>query len=210
MNEKVTKPQYYKIALDIASRIAKGELEEGKKLYGRSMMTSEYGVSSETIRRAFKLLSDVRVLEIKPQSCVVILSAKEAEKYVERVEGSPNIQDLNRRLKKLVGKQAALGKEISETVSEVAEIEKKMMASAPFANYEIVVTKGAAVIGKSLQELQFWQSTGATVIAIRRDGEIHLSPGPYALLQENDVVVFIGGSETVQAVTMLIERSTTF
>ena len=41
---------YAKIAMDIANRIVNGEIPEGKRLSGRSLMSSEYGVSPETIR----------------------------------------------------------------------------------------------------------------------------------------------------------------
>ncbi|MDY0372402.1 MAG: GntR family transcriptional regulator, partial [Sphaerochaetaceae bacterium] len=52
-------PIYARIALDIANRIENGELLEGKRLSGRSLMSSEYGVSPETIRRAFSLLEEL-------------------------------------------------------------------------------------------------------------------------------------------------------
>ncbi len=45
MKQTVVTAQYLQIALDLASRIAGGELKEGSKIYGRSMMASEYGVS---------------------------------------------------------------------------------------------------------------------------------------------------------------------
>ena len=44
----VVTPVYLQIAVDIASRIARGEFKENTKIYGRSVMSSEYGVSPET------------------------------------------------------------------------------------------------------------------------------------------------------------------
>ena len=52
MRQAVVPAQYLQIALDLATRIARGELAEGSRIYGRSVMASEYGVSPETIRRA--------------------------------------------------------------------------------------------------------------------------------------------------------------
>ena len=49
MNQTVVPTQYLQIALDLARRIASGELPEGSRVYGRSMMASEYNVSPETI-----------------------------------------------------------------------------------------------------------------------------------------------------------------
>ena len=52
MRQTVVPAQYLQIALDLAGRVARGELPEGSRVYGRSIMASEYSVSPETIRRA--------------------------------------------------------------------------------------------------------------------------------------------------------------
>lgn len=78
MKQSVVPSQYLQIALDLATRIAKGELAEGSRIYGRSVMASEYNVSPETIRRALRLLADMKVVEVKPQSGAKVLSADSA------------------------------------------------------------------------------------------------------------------------------------
>ena len=59
MRQAVVPSQYLQIALDLATRIAQGELTEGSRIYGRSVLASEYGVSPETIRKALRLLADI-------------------------------------------------------------------------------------------------------------------------------------------------------
>ena len=44
MKETVAPAQYLQIALDLAGRVARGELPEGSRVYGRSIMASEYSV----------------------------------------------------------------------------------------------------------------------------------------------------------------------
>ena len=61
MKNNATPPIYSQVAFDIATKIATGELEEGQKFTGRSLMSSQYGVSPETIRRALKQLSDMEM-----------------------------------------------------------------------------------------------------------------------------------------------------
>ena len=75
MRQAVIPSQYLQIALDLATRIAQGELAEGSRIYGRSVLASEYGVSPETIRKALRLLADMKVVDVKPQSGAVVLSA---------------------------------------------------------------------------------------------------------------------------------------
>ena len=55
------------------------------------------------------------------------------------------------------------------------------------------------VLGKSIGALKFWQSTGATIVAIRRGQSVILSPGPYAEMYEGDVIVLVGNAAAAQA-----------
>ena len=99
MKQAVVPSQYLQIALDLARRIAKGELPEGSRIYGRSVMASEYNVSPETIRRALRLLADMKVVEVKPQSGAIVLSADSARRYIANFEESADIRVLRRQLK---------------------------------------------------------------------------------------------------------------
>ena len=65
MSEKVATPVYLRIALDIASRIARGEFKENSKIYGRSIMSSEYGVSRKLSESLAALRYECRGSETK-------------------------------------------------------------------------------------------------------------------------------------------------
>ena len=208
MRESVCPPQYLQIALDIAARIARGELKEGTKIYGRSVMSSEYGVSPETIRRSLRLLADMQVVEIKLKSGAFILSAPNARRYIDRFGESSSIHALQTQLKEVVEEHAALGRKVIEIASAIGKIDDKFSAATPFRNYEVQVQADSPVIGKSIGELCFWQATGATIIAIRRNETgIILSPGPYAQLLAGDIVVLIGDASAADAADALINRS---
>lgn len=83
-----TLPQYIQIALSIARRIAGGDVPEGAKISGRSKLSSEYNVSPETIRKAVRLLGDMRVVDVREQSGVYVLSADNAKRYLHDFEPS--------------------------------------------------------------------------------------------------------------------------
>ena len=59
-------------------------------------------------------------------------------------------------------------------------------------NYEIEVSEGSSLIGKTIEDSNFWQNTGATIVAIRRQEKIILSPGPYASFLLGDIIVVVG------------------
>ena len=121
MNQTVVPTQYLQIALDLARRIASGELPEGSRVYGRSMMASEYNVSPETIRRALRLLADMRVVQVKPQSGAVVLSADSARRYIENFEESADIRSLRTQLKELMAEYTDLHRRMSETVNALVK-----------------------------------------------------------------------------------------
>ena len=59
-------------------------------------------------------------------------------------------------------------------------------------------------LGKSIGELQFWQSTGGTIVAIRRGQTVILSPGPYAELYGGDVIILVGSPSAAEAAHRLV------
>ncbi|MCI8739044.1 MAG: GntR family transcriptional regulator [Oscillibacter sp.] len=205
MNQTVVPTQYLQIALDLARRIASGELPEGSRVYGRSMMASEYNVSPETIRRALRLLADMRVVQVKPQSGAVVLSADSARRYIENFEESADIRSLRTQLKELMAEYTDLHRRMSETVNALVKRRDAFTAPGePLPNYGVTVPKDSPCLGKSIGALKFWQSTGATIVAIRRGQTVILSPGPYAELYAGDVVILVGNSAAAEAACNLI------
>ena len=86
MEKMAATSQYLHIARDLAARIAKGEFPEGGKLFGRSMLASEYGVSPETIRRALRLLH----MSSRPETvltALLCLARMERGNIVNVIEG---------------------------------------------------------------------------------------------------------------------------
>ena len=205
MKQTVVPSQYLQIALDIARRIAKGELPEGQRVYGRSVMASEYNVSPETSRRALRLLSDMKVVEVKPQSGVVVLSADSARRYIENFEESADVRALRQQLKDLLAEYADLSRRLSDTVTALGKSRDTFAAAGePLPNYEVPVPKDSPLIGRSIGELKFWQSTGGTIVAIRRGQTVILSPGPYAQLYGGDVIVLVGSPAAAEAAHRLV------
>lgn len=206
INETITSPVYLQIALDVASRIERGDLEENTKLYGRSIMSSEYGVSPETIRRSLKLLSDMGVVHVQKNSGATILSREKARQYVARFSQYNDIQIRRKKLRKIMDANIKQTKEMIDLVNEITGSDDRVSRSNPFRNYEIDIPENSIIIGKTIGDLQFWQETGGTVIAIRRVDKIILSPGPYIRLESFDTIIFVGESRVVSAVSDFVTR----
>ena len=197
-------PTYVRIAQDIAHRIANGDIKEGKKLSGRSIMSSEYGVSPETIRRSFSLLEELNVVSVHQNSGVVVNSAKYATQYVERHMSRDSRRELLKRMHKIYETQKEAYNELMEITNTLVDSTEHFIASSPFYTYDCIIPPYSIAINKTLSDLNFWQETKATVIAIRRDGKVLISPGPHEQILLGDILVLVGKPITKHTVQHLI------
>jgi K+/H+ antiporter YhaU regulatory subunit KhtT len=197
-------PQYQRIAHDIAMRVASGEISVKKKMSGRSLLASEYGVSPETIRRALKQLADMKVVEIRAGSGVYAISRESARQYLKSRAGEEERKGLETRFRELVSRHSDLGLEILDIASEMTKA--RQITKPQMTYYEERVEPGSGLVGKSIGSLQFWQTTGATIVGIRRGKRVILSPGPNAELYDGDGLIFVGEPGAAERVRTLATR----
>ncbi len=104
---KIVSPVYQQIAVDIASKIVNGYYEIGSKMYARSVLASQYGVSPETARRAIAILSDMEIVDVNKGSGVVIRSVENAIKLVKQYDDIKTVNDLKQDILNSLDRQKA-------------------------------------------------------------------------------------------------------
>lgn len=196
-NEGLT--QYTRIAISLAERIASGQLKEGDKLSGRSKLSPEYNVSPETIRRTLRLLADMKVVEVKEQSGVYVLSADNARRYLHNFADQTDIRGKQHQLKELLVRQEHLNRQMAALCRDILDETSQTPDALP--NYYCRIPDDWPHSGTTVGALRFWQATGATIVAIRRGLSYIVSPGPYAELYAGDAVIFVGGVKAREAVS---------
>lgn len=185
------KPIYQKIAIDITNRILSGELSIGDKLYGRSSLASQYNVSPETIRRAITLLSDMDIVKVTKGSGIVINSADNCLTFIDKFKDIDSVSSLKKGILDLLEKKKKLDKNIEHSIDEIIDYSSRFKNSNPFIPFEFEIHSDMNVIGKTISEAKFWQNTEATIIGIRRDEKLILSPGPSTIFKDKDIFVVI-------------------
>ncbi|BDF67136.1 TrkA C-terminal domain-containing protein [Pseudoflavonifractor phocaeensis] len=199
-------PIYAQVAHDMAAKIAAGELGEGVRFTGRSLMGSQYGVSQETIRRALGLLADVGVVTIRQNVGAEVASRSRAAEYVEQSKADSDLLALRTRLRELIAQRDRLNGEITDTFQRVMDLEERFRSSDRLRTYEFALDPQSPAVGRNLQDLQFRQRTGATVVALRRGEEARLSPGPDAALEAGDVLVVACNAGDIERVSRLLRE----
>ena len=196
-NVQVKQPKYQQIAVDIASKIVEKKYQIGDKIYARSSLASQYNVSAETARRAIAVLQDLEIVEASKGSGVYIKSYEKAALFVRQFQDVQSVHELQNELLASIRNQQHELMNLQDKTKELISRTEHYRSVNPFIPYQIEMTSESPRIHQTLQELNFWQNTSSTIVGIRRSNELLLSPGPYASLQDGDVIYFIGNDESL-------------
>lgn len=193
-------PIYKKIALDIASKIVKGEIQTDKKISGRSTLAGLYNVSPETIRRAIALLEGMEVVKANPGSGIQILSVTNAERFISSNQDRKYISSIREDIVEIINTKNDLDRRLEENLNEIYDYLERFKSISPFLLIEIPIKNTCKFLERSVNDSRFWQNTGATIVAYRRNKEIIVSPGPNYTFVEGDIIVVIGKDDVFEKV----------
>ncbi|WP_055669304.1 TrkA C-terminal domain-containing protein [Desnuesiella massiliensis] len=193
-------PIYKNIALDIANKIVRGELKPGERISGRSTLAGIYKVSPETIRRAIALLEEMKVVSANLGSGINILSISSAERFIEKNKNNEYVNTVKENIFEILEQKKKLDKELEENFNKISDFIERFNSISPFTLIEIDIKENSKVANKKVNEVKFWQYTGATIIAYRREKDIVVSPGPDYIFQPGDIIVVIGSSDVYDKV----------
>lgn len=197
-------PRYQQIACDLASKIADGTYQEGQRLSARSALAGQYGVSTETARRAICILSDLGIVQSIKGSGVRIISAEKAVDYLRNLRKEGSVEQIKSALLDSVEKQQQEARRVAELLDELVEQSDRFKATNPFVPYHVTVPKDCPLIGMNLKDSRFRSQTLATVVGIRRGERLKLSPGPDVQIMQGDILYYICDPECVSKVTAFL------
>lgn len=197
--------RYEQIALDIASRILRDEYKVGDKIFGRSTLAGRYKVSPETIRRAVSQLQDAGVVETAPGMGVIIKSKKAAESYFHQFRGQQALADMQSKIKQLFEEKRKLDREIETTTRQMVSYLWGMLNNLQYLE-KIEVGEHSWLVGQTLASSRLRTETGATVVAVERDGEECYSPSLEMVFKAGDVLQVVGTVEAKAKLRRLVER----
>lgn len=197
-------PTYKKIALDIANKIQQNNINEGDILLGRSTLSSKYNVSPETIRRAMILLEDVEVVKTIKGKGILVLSREKAISFLNRNKSIDSIRSYKTEIDKLLNNRKEIENQLLKSIQGIIDYSSRFNEVNNIIPLEFVVPENCLYIGKTVGEIMFWQNTGATLIAVKRNDELLLSPGPYISLNPNDVLIVVGNDNIRNSVPQFL------
>ena len=210
-NTKVTSPKYHQIAVDIAKKIIEKQYKVGDKIFARSYIASQYGVSSETARRAICILADLGIVDMAKGSGVSILSFDKAVNFVEQYKDLETLHELKKEMLDSVKRQEDEMLHFSKNLAKLIEKTERLQSVSSFMPKVVTITKLTRYLNQTVSDVNFWHNTHTTIIAIKRDDNLILSPGPYASFNEGDIFYFIGDETSdTRVMNFLYPNNNTF
>ncbi len=197
---RIMNPRYQQIAADIASKIANKYYMVGDKIYARSSIASQYGVSPETARRAICVLTDLGIVESEIGSGVTIRSYEKALDFVRHYQDIQTVNNLKKDIQESMERQSKELEFFNYSLTKLIEKTDRFRSINPFTPFEIEITEGMPCVNRTITETNFWHNTTATIVAIKRDSNLLLSPGPYAVFLPKDMIYFIGDENCYERV----------
>ncbi len=189
--KKIVRPRYQQIAVDLAERIVENRYKVGEKIHARSTLASTYNASPETTRKAINVLVDLGIMEVRHGSGAFVAS-KEKQRFpiaISRCTIHPRYKKAE--IMASVEKQQDELNHFSQLLDQLVNQTKRIHKMNPLLPFELSLSEKAMHLDRSISELNIWQATGATVIAISHNEELLVSPGPYAKFTAGDIVHFI-------------------
>ncbi len=196
--------RYQTIAYEIAKRIVAKQIEEGDKLRGRSVLAGEFEVSSETVRKAMRLLANIGVVEVKQRSGIYVLSRNAAQMYIEQYRKQSESHRLFTDTQELLKESARVNKLLESHIKKLLETSKNEVF--PFDFFTLNLETGDNNLGKNLKEIRFWNETYGLVLAIEADGELYQAPSPKMPL-EAGMTLYVLGDDDVKAKTLSLFKN---
>jgi K+/H+ antiporter YhaU regulatory subunit KhtT len=203
---RIESPVYQQIAVDLAAKIASGKYQEKERIRGRSTLASYYNVSPETIRKAVYILEDVGIVTIHQGIGIEVASAEKAREFQEKYSNIYNLNSLKKELLDLLHQHQEQERLLKEKVNDLIDSTERFRNVNPFIPFELVITRDMKYLGKTASEINFWQNTMATIIAIKRNDRLILSPGSYATLKEGDIWYLIATEESFNRVKSFLHK----
>ena len=195
---------YLTIAIDIANKIINGDFNRGDKISGRSLLASRYNVSPETIRKAIAIFKEANVVNVSQGKEVTIVSLEQAKNLVEHNKNTVYAHSLKQEIEILLKQKEDNDKCFKNIMTEIMKYSDQLKNLKPFNPVEIMVKDESLVVDKPLEKIALWHNTGATIVAVRRNNEIIISPGPYFVLHKNDKIVVVGTKDVFHRVNKFI------
>lgn len=200
-------PRYIDIAIDIATKIKKREIKEGMKLKGRSLAAAQYNVSTETMRKAFILLANQGIVEVKEKSGVFVISRTKAVHFLNHYKQEYRVKNELSTINDLIKQKKDIDLKINKSLKSLSLATKRKEVEFPIEYFSIQVHNDFDCCNKTVESLDFFNLTGATLFGIVSGDKTYSHVNPYYIIKDKDILYFSGEKNNLDEVLTIVKKS---
>ena len=205
---RVYESRYQQIAVEMAEKIAEGWYEVGDRITSRSTIATTFHVSPETARKAMQVLVDMGIVTVKHGSGTYVASREKAQLYFEKFHDAVSIAQTREQIVDAIATQRRDLEHLAKLLDELVARNTRDHNTSYLIPHDMKIDANCNFIGQSIGELDIWQQTGATIVAVKRGDETNISPGPYERVQVGEVILFVGNDLSRQKMLNLFNAPT--
>lgn len=205
---RVYESRYQQIAVEMAEKIAEGWYEVGDRITSRSTIATTFHVSPETARKAMQVLVDMGIVTVRHGSGTYVASREKAQLYFEKFHDAVSIAQTREQIVDAIATQRRDLEQLAKLLDELVARNTRDHNTSYLTPHDMKIDANCNFIGQSIGELDIWQQTGATIVAVKRGDETNISPGPYERVQVGDVILFVGNDLSRQKMLNLFNSPT--
>lgn len=139
-------------------------------------------------------------------SGINVSSLSNAYSFVRKFQNKDTIRSLKNEIRALISQKNDIENSIKKKIDMIVDYSDRLKNSNVFTPLEIEIDDNSHLIGRTISETKFWQNTGATIIAIKRNDALVLSPGPYGGFEKGDVIFVIGGEDVIERIEKFMKE----
>ena len=155
-----------------------------------------------------QVLVDMGIVTVKHGSGTYVASREKAQLYFEKFHDAVSIAQTREQIVDAIATQRRDLEHLAKLLDELVARNTRDHNTSYLIPHDMKIDENCNFIGKSIGELDIWQQTGATIVAVKRGDETNISPGPYERVQVGDVILFVGNDLSRQKMLNLFNSPT--
>ncbi|BCR35886.1 GntR family transcriptional regulator [Mariniplasma anaerobium] len=185
--------RYEQIAYQLAKDIVSGNIKELEKLSGRSLLSSKYNVSSETIRKAIELLHAYHVVKVKDRSGIIVISSENASAYIRDYKKKNSSKKHFEETLDLLEQSTKMNQDLHKKIKKIMQLTKSELF--PFEYFVIKLNEQSNHIGETIASINLYDKAETMIVAYEKEKLFYQAPSPDTCLSASMKLYILGNDE---------------
>lgn len=190
--------RYEQIAYRLAKDIVSGSIKELEKLSGRTLLSSKYNVSSETIRKSVELLHAYHVVKVNDRSGIIVISSENARAYIKDYKKKNSSKKQFEETLELLEESTSMNQKLHKKIKKIMQLSKSELF--PFEYFIIKLDEHSNYLGQTIASINLYDQAQTMIVAYEKEKVFYQAPSPDTRLDASMKLYILGNDEVKRTV----------